>query len=119
MTPQTPSVGRIVHYVSHGTPVRPDGSQAYTSECRAAIVTAVHDAQEASEPNAWKLTDRSGAPLVSAELVTVDLCVLNPAGLFFKEHVVQHEGDTGHDHAGVEIPAKSYSGGTWHWPERV
>lgn len=32
---QVPSVGRIVHYVSYGTP----GGE-YTSECRAAIITA-------------------------------------------------------------------------------
>jgi hypothetical protein len=36
-----PSVGRIVHYLSHGTPVRPDGSQAFPPQCRAAIVTEV------------------------------------------------------------------------------
>lgn len=33
---QIPSVGRIVHYVSYGTP----GGE-YTSECRAAIITEV------------------------------------------------------------------------------
>jgi hypothetical protein len=59
MTEQKPSVGRIVHYVSHGTPVQPDGSQAYTAECRAAIVTEV--------------------PPDDA----VALCVLNPTGMFF------------------------------------
>ncbi|MDT3395427.1 hypothetical protein RKE29_01970 [Streptomyces sp. B1866] len=41
MPEQTPSVGRIVHYVSHGTPVREDGSQAHPPACRAAIVTEV------------------------------------------------------------------------------
>lgn len=65
----TPSVGRIVHYVSHGTPVRPDGSQAFTSECRAAIVTEVSDDD------------------------TVGLCVLNPTGQFFNRGVTQDEGD--------------------------
>ncbi|WP_282795054.1 hypothetical protein [Streptomyces sp. CC224B] len=34
-------VGLTVRYVSHGTPVRPDGSQAFPSVCRAAIVTEV------------------------------------------------------------------------------
>lgn len=38
---QRPSVGRVVHYVSHGSPVRGDGTQAYTSQCRAAMVTEV------------------------------------------------------------------------------
>jgi len=59
-----PSVGRIVHYVSHGTPPRDDGSQAYTSENRAAIVTQVN------------------------EDGTVGLAVLNPTGLFFHESVM-------------------------------
>jgi hypothetical protein len=33
----TRTVGRTVHYVSHGTPPRPDGSQAFAPACRAAI----------------------------------------------------------------------------------
>jgi hypothetical protein len=52
-----PSVGRIVHYVSYGTP----GGE-YTSQCRAATIT------EVNEHN-------------SAEFV--GLCVQNPTGLFF------------------------------------
>jgi hypothetical protein len=56
---QPPSVGRIVHYVSHGTPPRSDGSQAFTSQCRAAIVTEVGDND------------------------TIGLCAINPTGLFF------------------------------------
>lgn len=56
-----PAVGRIVHYLSHGTPVRPDGTQAYAAQCRAAIVTEV-DAQDPER---------------------VGLAVLNPTGQFF------------------------------------
>lgn len=56
---QQPSVGRMVHYVSHGTPPRSDGSQAFTSECRAAQITEVGDND------------------------IVGLCVVNPSGLFF------------------------------------
>lgn len=93
-----PSVGRIVHYVSYGTP----GGE-YKSECRAAVVTEV-PALLSEQPN-----DGTAA----------GLCVLNPEGMFFKQGVPYHEGDTGHDHAGEEIPARSYPGGTWHWPERV
>lgn len=51
-----PSVGRIVHYVSYGTP----GGE-YASECRAAIITFV----------------------ANAEMGMVNLAVLNPTGLFF------------------------------------
>lgn len=72
-----PSVGRVVHYVSHGTPVREDGEQAFTSECRAAVVTAVREDGD-----------------------TADLAVLNPSGLFFDRSVehdeVGHEGGTWH-----------------------
>jgi len=62
-----PSVGRIVHYVSYGTP----GGE-YTSQCRAAIVTEV-------VPN-----EPDGVEIVS-------LCVLNPTGIFFND--CQHDED--------------------------
>jgi hypothetical protein len=67
-----PSVGRIVHYVSHGTPPKLDGSQAYPSTCRAAVVTEVADND------------------------VVGLAVLNPEGMFFNRDV-HHQED---DHAG-------------------
>jgi hypothetical protein len=72
-----PSVGRIVHYVSYGTP----GGE-YGSECRAAVVTAVRN-----------------------DHGIVDLCVLNPTGMFFDQDVLQSE--------------PIHQGGTWHWPERT
>lgn len=56
-----PSVGRIVHYVSHGSPVQPDGSQMYTATCRAAVISEVGD-----------------------DDAVVGLCVLNPTGVFFR-----------------------------------
>jgi hypothetical protein len=59
MAEQKPSVGRIVHYVSYGTP----GGE-YTSQCRAAIVAGV---PEALNPGTAML----------------DLAVLNPTGMFF------------------------------------
>ncbi|MFD8226857.1 hypothetical protein ACFV16_22095 [Streptomyces massasporeus] len=77
--PQRPSVGRAVHYVSHGTPVREDGTQAYTAQCRAAVVTAVDPAPDAGPGD-----------------VFVSLAVLNPTGLFFDQFVLQDEDD----HAG-------------------
>lgn len=56
-TPQTPSVGRIVHYVSYGTP-----NGEYESTCRAAIITDVNDAGD-----------------------QVSLAVLNPTGMYFNQ----------------------------------
>lgn len=56
-----PSVARTVHYVSHGTPVRADGTQAFASLCRAATVTEVDETN-----GLW-----------------LGLCVINPTGLFF------------------------------------
>ncbi len=57
---QQPSVGRIVHYVSFGTP----GGE-FKSECRAAVVTEV----ELGVPNS-----------LGGE--RVGLAVLNPTGIF-------------------------------------
>lgn len=57
-----PSVGRIVHYVSYGTP----GGE-YPSVCRAAIIT---DAESSNE--------------------TCSL-VLNPEGMFFNPTVIHSE----------------------------
>lgn len=91
MTQQQPSVGRIVHYVSHGTPPRADGSQAYPSECRAAIVTEVDDYQDSGDSD--------------VHVGHVGLCVLNPTGQLFNRQVMQDEHEK--------------RGGTWHWPERV
>lgn len=62
-----PSIGRIVHYVAHGTPIREDGTQAFPSVCRAAIITAVKD------------------PAGEAHGGIVDLVVLNPTGMFFHQ----------------------------------
>lgn len=70
MNKQTPSVGRIVHYVSHGSPVREDGTQAYQSLCRAAIITEVLGDPEAAD-------------------TMVNLAVLNPQGMFF-DHATMH-----------------------------
>lgn len=69
----TPSVARIVHYVSYGTP----GGE-YLCECRAAIVTEVvgiFDEDNEDELVGWDL----------------GLAVLNPGGLFFNRSVPQDE----------------------------
>ena len=85
-----PSVGRIVHYVSYGTP----GGE-YGSECRAAVVTEVGEV--------FVPEGQAHSPL--AERTPVSLAVLNPEGMFFNRGVMQDEG--------------AQRGGTWHWPERV
>ena len=75
-----PAIGDRVHYVSHGTPRRADGSQAFPPACRAAWVTQVHGSALAEQPD-------------------VGLCVINPTGLFFAEIVAngaQHEPGSWH-----------------------
>jgi len=108
---QSPTVGRIVHYVSYGTP----GGE-YAKECRAAIVTEVSPEGNAKGSN------------------FVGLCVLNPTGQFFNRSV---EYDDGTEQAGdPNCPDAAahgnpfrycacgwlegeHKGGTWHWPERA
>lgn len=111
-----PTVGRIVHYVSYGTP----GGE-YTSQCRAAIVTSV---TAADQPGAEHEEDG----------YDVGLCVLNPEGQFFNQHVGYHEG--GETAGSPDCPNPEHHGnpfryctcgwaeasprgGTWHWPERA
>jgi hypothetical protein len=77
MAAVTPTVGRVVHYVSYGTPVQADGSQAYTAQCRAAVVTQVLD----TDP-------KTGQP-------NVGLCVLNPTGQFFNPDI-PYSDESGH-----------------------
>ena len=84
-----PSVGRVVHYVSYGTP----GGE-YQSQCRAAIITDVPDLLNEDGPNIGP----------EGYVKAVSLCVLNPTGQFFNTEIKYSE-----DH----------EGGTWHWPERV
>lgn len=104
----TPSVGRIVHYVSYGTP----GGE-YGKECRAAIITEV--------PSGIKNPQ------------TIGLCVLNPTGQFFNRSVPYHDGaaslgdpdcpnaphDGPHRYCACGWIEPSLVGGTWHWPERT
>lgn len=72
---QTPTIGRIVHYQAHGSP---DGT--HKSEPRAAIVTRVHSD------------------------ICVDLCVLNPNGMFFNTSCCRSD---------------EPKAGRWNWPPIV
>jgi hypothetical protein len=65
MSEQTPSVGRVVHYVSLGSA---DGK--YPSVCRAAVITEV-------------VFSAMTSPGVQTKSDIVGLAVLNPSGLFF------------------------------------
>jgi hypothetical protein len=103
-----PTIGRIVHYTSHGTP----GGE-YGKECRAAIVTEL-----TGDPDN---PDQDG------------LAVLNPTGMFFNQAVPFNDG--GGQPGAPNCPDQSAHGnpfrycacgwveaapvgGTWHWPER-
>lgn len=92
-----PSVGRIVHYVSYGTP----GGE-YLKTCRAALITGL------GEPLSFPIHGDGIDDLSEDEAQLVDLCVVNPTGLFFNQGVPQDE-----------RPSHERGGGTWHWPERV
>ena len=75
MADQRPSVGRIVHYVSYGTP----GGE-FGQECRAAVVAAV------------ATRDR------------LALVIFNPTGLFFNEAVAYASEVAGSEPYGVLVP---------------
>lgn len=57
----TPSIGRVVHYTSFGTP-----NGEYGMACRAAIITEIDDSDLGT---------------------TVGLAVFNPQGVFFDDYV--------------------------------
>lgn len=100
-----PTIGRIVHYTSYGTP----GGE-YPKTCRAAVITAVEDDE------------------------TVSLFVMNPEGVFLNQAVKRNDGaetpgDPDCPQADSHGSPHRYCpcgwieahavGGTWHWPERV
>lgn len=88
MRPRAIRVNGAVHYVSHGTPIRADGTQAFTSRCRAATITEVEQ-----------------------DSLRVGLMVANPTGLFF--HSLADGGcQYGHPDNG---PGGAPEGGTWHY----
>jgi hypothetical protein len=97
---QQPSVGRIVHYVSHGSPIREDGTQAYESVCRAAIITEV--------PRSLTAEPFDGCPNGTDGRWIAGLAVLNPTGAHFRCDVPYSDGSD-----------DSEASGTWHWPERA
>lgn len=112
-SPVRPTVGRIVHYVSFGTP----GGE-YTSQCRAVIVAGVPGPSDSDSRD-------EGMP--------IDLVVLNPTGVLFNrckhDDGAETPGDPNcpsrtahgnpHRYCACGWIEASHRGGTWHWPERA
>lgn len=72
---ERPKVGDLVHYMSHGTPPRVDGTQAHRSGlCRAAIITEVPH-MDGSRLNGTN------------DQWTASLAVLNPSGMYFDQDI--------------------------------
>lgn len=94
----SPLVGKRVHYASHGSPPRADGSRAFPSECRAAVITEVDGTTQFAV---------SGG----VQVPKVGLCVTNPTGLFFRS--LADGGSTWSD----AVATGRHPGGSWHWPE--
>ncbi len=107
-----PSVGRIVHYVSYGTP-----NGEYQAECRAAVITEVGQWVTVAETAADSYSRSEGRPIRTVEQWyysdAVALTVFNPTGVFFNGAgpvaCKYHE----------PTPGSGPAGGTWHWPERT
>lgn len=116
--PTRPHVSGLVHYVSHGSPIREDGSQAYKSACRAAIVTEVPPWCSFNED----LGD--GCANGTEGVWLVGLCVLNPTGQFFSQGIrydggtftgPEREASPGEPLPQVTCDDLTFEGGTWHW----
>ncbi|QLF84122.1 hypothetical protein KNV15_gp76 [Gordonia phage Jambalaya] len=112
---QQPTVGRIVHYQSYGTP----GGE-YPPEPRAAIITEVNytvdleamvqagiDGEYVQDADGARFEPRTGPWIPIEELPkkpVVSVCVINPTGLFFKQ--------------GLPF-AEEPTPGHWNWPPRT
>lgn len=99
MTP-VPSIGRMVHYQSYGTP----GGE-YLPEPRAAIITAVHSGSDSEA----SVAHTGEVELHFLAVPRVSLAVLNPTGLHF------NQGPNGEGIPYADTPTP----GHWNWPPRV
>jgi hypothetical protein len=116
--PRRPRVTDLVHYASHGTPVRGDGSQAYKSVCRAAMITEVTEVEVNEQIPAGDGIFRQA----------VGLMVANPTGQFFNRGVPfdpgtftgpAREAAFGEPLPLVTCDDLTFEGGTWHWAGRA
>lgn len=114
MTEQRPAVGRVVHYVSHGTP----GGE-YRRECRAAVITEV---------GGWVTIETVDRPFKQRTLLqnyvddALTLDVRTPTGGFNNPMCMYDEGEEfggGDTLVGRMCDGRRHRGGTWHWPARV
>lgn len=104
-----PSVGRVVHYVSYGTP----GGE-FGRACRAAVITEVGAWLDiAYEPQG------EGERIVHQQYDTnaVGLSVQNPTGEFFNRGT-KYDGGSPERDPGM-CDGAVHNGGTWHWPIRM
>jgi hypothetical protein len=97
-----PTVCRLVHYVSYGTP----GGE-YHSKCRAAVITEVGQWITVKAVEEIPGEQRTVHQVWESEACA--LSVFNPTGVFFN----------GAASVAVEHSEDEHRGGTWHWPERV
>lgn len=110
-----PTVGRVVHYVSYGTP----GGE-YTSQCRAAMVTEAGGWETLSgsdpETDYYKHDDGSTRRVLEQrwDPARMSLHVMNPTGTFDNLSCPYSPGSQ----AAAGEPFR-YPGGSWHWPERI
>lgn len=107
-----PSVGRIIHYVSYGTP----GGE-YPPTCRAAVITEVGQWVTVGEVKAASYDNSEGRPIRTLTQWyysdAVALIVFNPTGVF-----LNGAGPVACRYHEL-IAGESPRGGTWHWSERV
>ena len=102
-----PTVSRIVHYVSYGTP----GGE-YPPACRAAIVTEVGQwvTMDTRDDGIFVHAGNRAVRTLTQHFYedALALTVLNPTGLFFN----------GAGPVACLHDETDHKGGTWHWPER-
>jgi hypothetical protein len=98
---QVPSVCRLVHYVSYGTP----GGE-YHSQCRAAVIAEVG---QWITTQVTTVTETSRVLQQDYDPEACALTVFNPTGVFFN----------GAYGISCKHSEDDHRGGTWHWPERV
>lgn len=123
-THEQPIVGGMVHYVSWGSPVQADGSQEYTRQCRAAVVTSVggwvddevveHE-DGGLDGDGYPTSGPTGTRTVHQhwDSSTLALHVMNPTGVFLNPGVPHDPGDPTTPDLSM-CTSRAHCGGTWH-----